>query len=251
MHRLRRALSDTKLQMGSWSGILLLLAGPLSFLGAHYFLFGSEQMTEELNPVISGFAGLGVVVLTMLIWNFLAAPARIARDRIEGLESRVRELEVLNERRAQLIIDIRFTSHGGESGLDLYPVLAFIYVRNKGELPTSAYDWTFSIERKDGTIFEAPPDIADDITFSDLTVRHQDFIFEKRAPIAGGAIVDGYMLLMATNAEGQKIRRFRINCFQTDGTKVSSKWSTLGGEKYDKIPLYVPGMMNPFAEDKR
>jgi hypothetical protein len=81
-----RAIADTRAQLGGLSGIFMLSAGAiLSWLLLGWF-GGAQAMTEAAPSLLAGLSGAIICAMLLFAFNLIAAPARIARERIVELE---------------------------------------------------------------------------------------------------------------------------------------------------------------------
>jgi|GEM_PF-4084783 len=257
---IKSAWLDTWRQLGSASGVFLLISGPVIALLALYFLYGRNEAVEELNPFIAGFAGLGVSVFAIFIWNLLSAPYRLEKKRADQADERIKSAELsvddlskrltsVEDRRARLELTIGTFLHSGKLAEkpEIAPVCVFLYVKNVGELPTCAFLWGFDFLGKDGQITSRPHDIVDRCTFDDITVMHDNTIYEKTMnPVPGGGIVAGFIVIMTEREFLKKQSHVRVYCTQTNETRVEGDWMDLTVNLPKKSNYYLPGMGDPF-----
>lgn len=99
---LKKGLSDTFTVFGGFrSAFITVLAMPICGFAVGFKFEGKELMSKQIETwLIYGLAGVGVVFIFLLLWNFLCAPYRIERDehiktkeKLEESEQKITDLQ--------------------------------------------------------------------------------------------------------------------------------------------------------------
>lgn len=94
MKSLFRAYKDTKESF--WSLVSAIFTGLLT-LFAIYLYTGKQEAFSEAKPLIFTIIGASAGVVLFFLWNLMAAPYRIQKDRAENAEVRIAEMESGNK----------------------------------------------------------------------------------------------------------------------------------------------------------
>jgi hypothetical protein len=87
MNYLKRAWLDTNRLLGGTATYIAIIALPVIGLAFHFLLDGYAPMSGEAHIwVFYMLAPLGAAFFLLFIWNLIAAPYRIEKERADRLE---------------------------------------------------------------------------------------------------------------------------------------------------------------------
>ena len=246
----RRAATDTWKQIGSFSGVFLLLAGPVLGLAVQFYYQGSLDVIGDVGPVVAGLAGLGVAVILMLLWNFAAAPYRLVCERAENAEK-------LNSQLAEKLAprpDFAIKMHQAGTSTHIYPgekrlqdtgaFLLYLEVANTGNRKSALKDWrVFTVNKDTGERIKLHPFRLYDnqsVTFGletgDVEVTNRTFITTRSlSAIADGDFIDGYVLALCDPGIISSAKAVGVLCRDVFGNSYEAEMP-LEGNQVQLIP---------------
>lgn len=253
MRSISRAVADTRDQLGRWSGIFLVAAGPLLGLLAHSYLFGREDMMGEVNPIISALAGLCLAVLLLFFWNLLAAPYRIERDRADSADKLNAELldRIKDYGKPDLRLEVHQTIRSVDYKADPSKGFfgALVTVSNIGGMPSIADNWCLEITGDDGSSHTGELFHVESVTLGEsnpITYKRADFISSKTAQaIAQGQKVSGLFFAFVPREvlDAKQSYMMRLSATDVLGKRYVFERRLSEGETTQNVGV-LPGM-NP------
>lgn len=249
---IRKALSDTRDQLGGVSGIIMLILGLLGGVGLHGLLFGQEAMLSEWPPVLSALAAYGLLCIFFLIFNFAAAPFRIENDNNAELRSDLRDahsaigalktaVAELNSEAPKIVLEVASLIYGGESESIPGKVVIACQVRAKniGRAASILESWKIQLIPPSGIPINAPiTHLSGEISLSmmngqAISFNSGEIIYEKtKEPITPGDLEVSFLLgFLPKDAFDSGLSGFfvRVTCIDVMGTQCSVEQAMTGG----------------------
>lgn len=197
-----RAVRDTVSFWGGWQKVVVAVILILTGFTLHY-LYASKVAPvkdEALLFVLYTLAPVGLFTTILFLWNVVAAPFRIEKERRISAEKELSLVCAKNEPRAIFAIRVVQDVWGGLTPTGERVVLLALKISNMGQRASALTDWCVKIIKDDGKEYLGAVTVMQNATFQGvsgtrLTIVPEDMIYTKtQRPISSGQIVDGYIL---------------------------------------------------------